>query len=77
MTADTARERDHSPSRGEIKAARKVRRKREKAVRKKGRTLDGVLRSNAKTPLRAGPSCRTSSARKISDGGVNGTDKRR
>ena len=81
MTADIERERGNSPRRGEIKAARKAalkaRRKREKAMRKKGRTLDGLLRSNAKTPCRTGPAGRISTARKVSGGGVNGTGKRR
>ena len=81
MTEDTERALGSPPKRGEDKgawkAALKARRKREKAMRKKGRTLDGLLRSNAKTPLRAGSSGSISSVREVSGGGVNGTGKRR
>ena len=65
--------RDHAEREAEVG----VRLKQEKALRKQGRTLDGLLQSGVKKPKRTGPFGRKSNALPLSGGGANGTGKKR
>ena len=65
--------RDHVERQAEVDA----RMEKERALRKQGRTVDGLLPSGVKKPKRAGPFGRKSNALPVSGGGANGTAKKR